>query len=616
IAVFAGSRMHQIDDDGRPLAPSVAFPLDIERAGWTADGRFAAAARMESPDALTRRVRVAVRAVGEGAILLDQAAGAVPGDYTASEVAIAGDGSAAAVQIANHPLGQPRVAILRADGMNQVLPDLRDPVAVGSRGGWVIARPAGEHRLVLVRGPERTPLLAAAPGPAWTAIISEQDRRLQLLAPDGAVREVVPAIGIGNDPRLDVRGRWLVLHSGGGARTLPGRDALDREVPGGQPQPPTLAAWRTADLADPAAAPRLVRPMPWSPAAHAVAGWYGWDGASAWITDLSGEEPVDRPLPSTGAAVAWIDTDLGVFARIRRQDGTVTLVDRSGRTWFQGPGAQIWAQDQSQAIVAVDGDGIRSWSLAALHIDPAKRGTVPLQLDAGGWDEIYADRHDRRIVATSNPRGIWVELDPATGKERRRGSTTNPATPRPDVSRLWGTPQGRWQSWHGRLLDKADGETLLAAGRLWAPRDAWRMDRTVIAVTHDWRVAMSGRKPGEWLDLGLVDRGEPWLGLRRQRAEQVVVRVNGQTSHELAPGPRLAAVTGVESDDLPEGAWRVRGHRVTAPRQGDLVWDDAKAGFTPERLRGPYPDRLLAITPSLIISLDPGVLRLVFRPER
>ncbi|MFM2092638.1 MAG: hypothetical protein RLZZ127_3127, partial [Planctomycetota bacterium] len=463
IGVFAGSRLYQVAPDGRPLAPSVPLGLAIDRAGWSGDGRFAAVARIDSPDPLTHRLRVAVRSVPAGAILVDQGLGVVAGDHTASEVAVSDDGTAAALEVSNHPLGQPRVALVRADGANQLVPGLRDPVAVGTRGGWFIARQTGDNALVLVRGGQRQPLAAAAAGPGWTAIIPGDAKRLQLLAADGTVREVPPAIGIGNDPRLAVRAGWLVLHSGGGAVTVPGRDDLDREIPGGQPQPPTLAAWRTAELADAVAAPRLVRPMPWSPAGHMTAGFFAWDGPRAWVVDLSGDDPVDLPLPSTGAAVAWIDTDLNLFAKIRRQDGSCTLVDRIGRTWYDGEGRDIWAQEQRRAIVAVTATGgTRGWLLAGLDPDPARRTRVPLQLDPEGWDEISADRHGRRVVATSWSRSSWVELDPATGRERRRGSTGDPETPRPGVDRLWGANGGRWQAWQGRLLDKADGETLIA----------------------------------------------------------------------------------------------------------------------------------------------------------
>jgi hypothetical protein len=616
VGVFAGSRLHQVAPDGRPLTPSTPFGFHIERAGWSGDGRFAGAARIDRPDLLTHRLRVAVRSTPAGAILLDQGVGVVAGDHAASEVAVSGDGTAAAVEVSNHPLGQPRVAVVRADGANQLLPGLRDPLAVGTRGGWFIARRASDNALVMVRGGRQEVLLAAADGPGWTAIIAADARRLQLVAPDGSLREVPPAIGIGNDPRLAVRGDWLALHSGGGARTLPGRDALDREVPGGQPQPPTLAAWRTAELADAAAAPRLVRAMPWSPANHLTAAWFAWDGPRAWIVDLSGDEPIDLPLPSTGAAIAWIDTDLNLFAKIRRQDGTCALVDRIGRSWYDGEGRDIWAQEQRRAIVAVTASGGgRAWALAGLDPDPGKRTRVPLQLDPEGWDEIYADRDGRRVVATAWSRSAWVEIDPANGRERRRGSTANLQTPRPGVDRLWGTPVGRWQAWQGRLLDKADGETALVPGRIFAPRDAWRIDRAVIAVTHDHRVAITGRRPGEWLDLGPVDQGEPWFGIRRARQE-VVIRANGSTVADLGPGPRLVPPGPGEVEDLPEGAWRVRGLRIAAPRQGDFVWDEERTGFTPDRLRGPYPDRLLVITRSVLINLDPASVRTLFKVER
>jgi hypothetical protein len=616
IGVFAGSRFYQVAPDGRPLAPSVPLGFGIDRAGWSGDGRFAGAARIDSPDPLTHRLRVAVRSVPAGAILLDQGVGVVSGDHTASEVAVSDDGTAAAVEVSNHPLGQPRVALVRADGANQLLPGLRDPVAVGTRGGWFIARQTGDNALVLIRGGQRQTLSAAAAGPGWTAIIPAEAKRLQLLAPDGTVREVPPAIGIGNDPRLAVRAGWLVLHSGGGAVTVPGRDDLDREIPGGQPQPPTLAAWRTADLADAVAAPRVVRPMPWSPAGHMTAGLFAWDGPRAWVLDLSGNDPVDLPLPSTGAAVAWIDTDLNLFAKIRRQDGTCTLVDRTGRIWYDGEGRDIWAQEQRRAIVAVTATGgTRGWLLAGLDPDPVRRTRVPLQLDPAGWDEIFADRHGRRVVATSWSRTTWIELDPATGRERRRGSTDDPATPRPGVDRLWGANGGRWQAWQGRLLDKADGETLIAPGRIFAPRDGWRIDRAIITVGHDQRVSITGRRPGEWIDLGPLSQGEPWLGIRRARQE-VVIRANGTAVAELGPGPRLVPAGPGDSEDLPEGAWRVRGMQIAAPRLGDFVWDGERTGFTPDRLRGPFPDRLLVITRSVVINLDPGAVRTVFRPER
>lgn len=617
IGIFAGDRFYQLAADGRPLAPSIRFGHNTARGGWTLDGRFAAAAQIESPQLATNRLVVEVRSVTDGGITLSQTLAVVAGDYAASPVAIAGDGTAAVIEIANNPFGQPRVAVARADGTSQLMPGWRAPLAVGSRGTWFIARQVGSNALVLAKGGSTQPLLAATAGPRWTAIITTADRRLQLLAPSGEISELPAAIGIGDHPNLDVAAGWLVLHSGDGAKTVPGRDALDRETPGGLDQPPTLAAWRLAEMDQPGVGPRLIRPMGWFPAGNQTAAFFAWSKSRAWMVDLSEDEPVDVPLTSTGADIRWIDTDLNLFTRIRRVDGTAALLDRSGRPWYDGPAVEISAQDQSRAVITLGNDSAKTWAVTSLDPDAGKRKQVALALDGPGWGEIYADRHGKRVVAINAGRSLWVELDQATGKERRQGSTADPATPRPGIDRQWGANPGRWQNWSGRLLDKDDGETSLAPGRIWSPRDAWRIDRAIITVTHDYRVAITGRKPGDWLDLGRIENGEPWLGVRRNRPDSVVVRANGALVAEVAAGPRLNLTpTPGEVEDLPEGSWRPQGLRVAAPRIGKLIWDETHSGFRPERLRGPHPDRLLVICRSLIINLDPTVSRSLFRPDR
>ena len=80
----------------------------------------------------------------------------------------------------------------------------------------------------------------------------------------------------------------------------------------------------------------------------------------------------------------------------------------------------------------------------------------------------------------------------------------------------------------------------------------------------------------------------------------------------LAAGPILATEgqgIGQPAQPLPEGPWRVKNLFFVPPRGGSLMWDAARCGFLPARLRSPPPPAvgMLVVTDSLVLDLDPVV---------
>jgi hypothetical protein len=330
-----------------------------------------------------------------------------------------------------------------------------------------------------------------------------------------------------------------------------------------------------------------------------------WHDKQVDLLDLSGKQPSVKTLAKFAKIVDWVGGRRSCMA-VALRDGGGVLIDAQG---------QEVAADSSR-----DGDASvfhRSWAvvrrnrpertyhLVKLVADPALRTSVQLKLSPEDWN-IKLDARRGRVLAEMDRR--WIEFD-LNGEEVGRGNNFNRPSATYDSQNWQDCSRFCWSN--GRAMPKSACDDLSEACRL-SPRDAWQVGRTVIILSRDERVLVSGKKKNEFVDLGYCSGAER-IALRRD--EPVIANWQGRIVGTLAAGPSLAVDPNARNDaDAPApGPWRVEGMQFSPPHSGTLEWDD-RAGFVPYRMRSPRnndPVGMVLVTASLIINLDPSAARLV-----
>ena len=605
VAVFAGGRLYQHAADSRPLALPIRVGFDPEQLSLTSDARFLAIVRRNE---LAGAAQAAVEvwfAPGAARSL----AGSVPmqpGEWVGEHV-LAVDGSAVALRLDG--AAGARWVVMRTGGAVYPQPDAARIRAFGQR--WSIIE--GAQGLALRRDEATTRLRAMAPVAGAVAILGE-DGSLKLLRADGGVLDVPLPFQPGPGPQMTAVGNWLLVHSGDGARTVAGRDELDRPIPGGEPLPPTMAWWSQPALARGQFEPAGRREAPWSPAGMRTAAFFAWKDGRAVLVDLDQER--EQVIADDVGRIAWVGNhDAGQYAQVQAENSLLLLIDAAGREVLRVQGHDLRAMNWDRVAIGSDGPGGRTWSTAVLHPDPAKRQLLRLGHPPGAWPDIVIDQYDRRVVLASPT--AWVELDPLTGAARQQGAVTpagdNP--PRPQADRLWFGSDGRFLRWGTRLMDKSALALARSATSVLRASDAWRVGPTTILTTLDFKAFVTPPRPGELLRLDApAPDGWDWSWSIADQ-QQIVLMQSGQFKASLVQGPRLdAAVRPREGSirDLPTGSWSIRGTEIFG-MQGHWRWDDAAMGGGFRRLRA-AGDRVLIVMDAAVLICGPdGLTRAMTR---
>ncbi len=624
ILVASGSRIFTIAPDGRPLQRSAEAGIALNHAAATCDG--SAAGGFERPHG-SGSVQVATVALPAGTDLLRRTIAVGPHDVAFGAV-IAEDGSAVAGTVETRldlTPPSPRLLVCRREGRDlgpAIIPGLRDPLAIGPDARWIIARDAASRQLQLISadGANRTRIRAADGAFGWGAIITE-DRVLKLVDPQGALVDLPQPMGLGSDARIDTVGQWLVVGSGGDARTQEARDLLDNPVAGGAPQPHLLAIWRWKDLiANRSAPPVELIENRFSRAAHECAAMYLWKGRQVELLDLADAAPVRRPLCTATGDILGVDSQHG-RARIHMADDRWLFVNRDGKELWSGSAGWVDLQDRLWGVAWDGPRETRSYRMLRIDLAPNQRKDIPVQLEPGEWS-VCTDRLNRRLLA--NRWGVtWADLDPRSGKQRSQYPWTDLAHPwRWDFWQI-GQPNGRFYGVGARVFETGAGEEGVSLAANLHPRDAWRLGPTLVIFCERAQVLMTGgakvmpgrAKPGEWIDLGRSDGGEQ-LAQRGRNNDLVICDWGMRVESVLASGPSLKPdPSGERASPLPPGPWQVDGLRFVPPRQPQLsIWNRAATGFTPRRYRSPDSASLLAITGSVILDIDHQVGRQIAKP--
>ena len=617
VIVVAGQRIHRLALDGRPLAVSQALPFVPNATAVSTDGVFIALAERQRAPAWA--LKVLVRNLNTGADVMTATLPLVASDFISGDIQIAPDGSAVMVGVVNdNGNAGPRTAVLRAGGKHVMVPQYFRPVAIAADGAWGMAEPvsnlSGDDRhYVLLHGGSALICRSVAAGPGVAALIEvEKHDSVQVVARDGTRTPLLLPHPLGTSPRVLSTGEWLVVASGWPRRNADTEtkvdelDLLGTPAPAAPAQPYTSWFYRWSDLAAGAAEVQPALTVQGLPALSTLTSTtvFVANDTAVQVVDLTAAKPQAKPLTTAVGRVSGIEPRHGrVLLELR--DGKYQVIDEAGADLWNGiaeNGVQI--HDPWFASVYQE-DGSVSW--VRLAATPAERISTRLVLPAGGGFELELDRYHRHLLA-SRTRAEWGEFDVATGKPLKAAGL-RPVRPQV-VSLGRGSATSAFTVQWARLIPRLAAPVAEDPASRWNPLDGWRVNGTLVVLDHHGQVHVGGRKRDTYQTLGSVDY--PALFAQTATGDLMITSDENVARARLAAGPILAtegAGIGQRTEPLPEGPWRVKGLFFIPPRGGSLMWDTARCGFTPTRLRSPLPPAtgLLVITDSLIFDLDPAV---------
>lgn len=604
--------------DGRPLQPAVNIGL----AGWqkvvgfggaviAAVERHRSAATGEAIiDAGSFRIIDGFRLTGmQLALSALQSVNGRP--------SVADDGSAVACEIhtSDAVTGATTLAVhvVNAAKVQRVLPGVRLE-GVGRQASWLCLRDttgpfllAGERRTDYLSSPSGS---SFAEGPGLAACVVK--KVLMLVGLDGSMKPIAGGPAIGGDPFIASVGGWLVVGSGNGAKMISQGDLLGENAGVEVDQPPTIALWRWSDLAkDPAAKPLAIELGRCSIASDKSAAIWVWVGSQVDCLDLSGNMPKREPQATSTKPIGWVSTNF-VCMHIRNDDGSSVLYDQERREVWSGACTNIELTRRDLALVTRTEAAGMSYALVRLAPDPALRQEIRLGLPPQEQRLVVSYTAPDQVVASAD--SSWWRLVGFDGKVQQTGREAGPkAVSPPDIEPLgWYDPHGAFYSLRCRLVAKATGPDEDRAGQF-DLRDAWRSGQTIVLLERQGQVLVSGRKRGEWIDLGNVPEADR---IALASGQLALVQGHGEETRVLATidsGPKLNMKPAAEKlAELPPGAWRIdRRNQFSPPRGKQAEWDTERLGWQPMRLRSPEGGNMLVVTRSVVIDLTPEAARLV-----
>lgn len=608
VIALAGTRLYHWSEQGFPLRPSTPLPFRGHLIDFTSTtdyiGLVNVTGRWVQQVAVPGRFDFAV-CDATGAIRFQHPYPSMPRD-TPQEMCIAEDGSALVVASRGTAAAGTdylqRILLVNSVGVTP-LSGWSAPIAVGPEASWLIARDE-QNRLMLRSSAEPVLLRAAVRGPDQVAVLTEAGALAEVLS-SGALRPLTLPVTPGADATLVSLGQWLVLASGTDATTAPGIDLLGNPTEGGAPVAPTLYGWRWQDLAPDAVHAayfpgqlRVVRDQP--------AMTFLWQDTQIEQIDWSGDTPQIRVLNEAPAAVASVESRLhGTVATL--VDGRLHVLDGHGAPVWTGTVDTLTIEHPGWAIAArTTANGIRYVGLRMARENNERR-EIPFDLEPGAWN-VAIDPGGAWAIAWQGD-GTWRRLQLPEGTVSERGDAT---AVMPQAGRSQ-DPQGRFALRGPRCYAKVDGYPNDAQSQINAI-DAWRLGRTVVVLSADGTVQVSGRRPQEVIEVGRAAGGTE---LMQSAQGLTVVDARGTPLAVLVAGPRLVPVNETMPvptvEVLPDGPWRVNRLRYVPPRSGNLVWNQDH-GVVPHRLRNPDTEVLLVPMGAVVLVADAHAAKTLGRP--
>lgn len=593
--------------DGRPVQPSVRLrPV----GGWQQTGyggKVIGTVRRVRHDGKVALEFGAV-ALADGRPQLETRLELTPVQHWGEELALSYDGKAFATIVVTEDGAERRrtrnVAIA-AEKKTWIVGECREPYGIGPAGAWLLARGLGDVGPLLVRGDKRTPIIAGAAGPGIAACIIK-DKAL-LIREDGSEAPLTDAPALGSSAGMVTVGSWLVLASGYGAKVISEGDLLGENAGGMTEQPSTLALWRWADLAaNPAAKPAAFIQGDLSPAYDRAAALWVWKEAGLDLVDLTGEAPVRSRYLDAPAPIRWATSDMHCLRLEFDKPQRFALYGPDKAELWSGEAQDVQVKRRDVALTTHRKDGRPSWRLQWLSADAGKRRSVTVAMPVEA-DDLQVAVYQPDLVLGRGPNRAWWSAG-FDGKAIASGDADG-GPPRPDCPEWsWFAPTGRYYREGARVYEKALGTPADAMQRLQLA-DAWRAGGSVMLLETDGRVQVSGRKRGEWLDLGAAE-GAQRFGLRGP--VPVLVRDEAKVVATMASGPKLLPGDNSTALEIPLGGpWRLADEmRFTPPRGRQLQWDGERVGWGEVKLRSPDGAGMFIVTASALIELDPDAARM------
>jgi hypothetical protein len=596
VQVITNERWHCFAADGHPLAASVPFHLLPARVGFSSTGHFVGVVAYD-PD-VSFAWKLHVLGVPQGDIQLDTGGTELSG-HLIDKIVVSSDGTAAVLSFLDVGADRNWAILSIAQRPRLQLDDLVNVQGVGTNGIWILAAQRAGTTFtptLVVDGKVRTPLLAGAPGPGIAMVVTN-DGHCSLVTREGQLKPFRLPINLGSHPQLVTVGEYLVVSSGGGAKSLDDTDILGATMPDPPEQPDTLACFRWADIL---AKADNVQPYcfaaPLSIDTNQSAALFLWHEKEVKRLDLSAAKPRLLSLGSYDQKVTWVwSSD---FWSVVSQGDISCVVNDQGQVLYSGPG-RITVGDRDSALVSTGSEEQPDISYVHLAVDPKDRAIYPLAGESG--NRVFNQPHNEGLLVNERDQVHWHTLD-RQGKRTNLNGMYGPKAPKPIFSWIDAT-DGRVFSMHGRTFLKAGQEK----GRddwLW-PQDAWFFDEaTMLVLTQQSHLLKygSGRKGLEWSDLGRCDYEGLYFGLRDQ--SPVLIDWSHQIHGTISDSLVLTQEDAGRGLDLPMGPWQVHKLDFVPPATGECHWTDLPLGYIPRLLRSNKDaPGLVTITSSLVIIL-------------
>ncbi|MBA3710290.1 MAG: hypothetical protein H0W83_15885, partial [Planctomycetes bacterium] len=442
ICAATSQRLHCFANDGRPLAPSVSYGIRGDTVDIAFDGGAVGVVTFyDNEKQLPDRWRARTVGCPSGNVLFESEDEEVPESTIDSVAKTASDGSAIAFSLHRHG-GDRHVIVATAKGKRS-LPGLFRVRGVGPLASWLVVEDGSENNQLLLLIDRRIRLRSSAVGPGLVAGITDEGKPI-VVDRSGKVEPLVLPIGLGNAPAMATVGRWLVVSSGEGARSLDNTNLLGEPMGEAPVQRNTMALFRWDDLVGDIHARALYTYENQLQIAQAqCAALYLWHDKQVDLLDLTTRQPVVKTIGRFPKIVDWVDGRRSATLVAVRDTGMVILDAQNQEVAVDPTFVDFIVLHKSWAVAKHGKQGDRSYFLVKLATDPTQRSAQQLKLTAEEWT-FRLDGRRNRLCAEAERK--WIEFDLA-GEEIARGNPVN----RPNYESPTWPAVGRFCNLGGRV---------------------------------------------------------------------------------------------------------------------------------------------------------------------
>jgi len=527
---------------------------------------------------------------------------------TFGECSVSADGTAFSMTCYNPLTGRSWLVTATPANNHIEVDDVFTPIGTGPNGAWVLAhKREGEwdRPCLILNDKDLTPLQAAAAGPGIAAILTA-DGQCQLVNKNGSFTPLVLPINIGKNASMATVGRYLVIGSGTGARSLDDTDIMGQPMANPPEQAETLALFAWKDLlANPQNAKGRCYAGALAVDLNQPAGLFLWKDRVLSRLDLSPATPRVSVLSTVAQHISWAWSS-HYWTVVNQGEALSSIVNDQGQELWSGEG-QVDIQSPQTAVIRVGNDQNPICHIVHLAVDPKLRTDAVVEVGPGA-EILCPPFNDQVLVNQGDEAGHWHMV----GFDGKKLPLSGVADKGEGPQMIWAAANdGRFYSVYGRTFLKA-GKDPTIDQKLW-PRDAYTVDNVMLVITWQGHVLRyTGTAHGlQAVDMGVVDRG-----VRFGIDQHIPVVIDGGKmirarfdSNGLVPEDQRSW-----AEEVPPGPMQVNrygGFNFVPPGLTQCSWTDQQIGFNPFLLRScPEDPGLVVVTHSLVVWLPPDLLRL------